>query len=371
MSSDRDRDQQLEASLRRVQAALSQGAVQQAQTLQALVQATGLQALDRVNRKLARKLQRRALHDQQRLHHRLLRDEIRRAKHHGEGPGRAQGFVFAGSAVVLAILAITQPHLWWLIFVAFGFSMSAARILSRAHRQPALASDVKSEGALETVRGPATASEPADAKKTVDMPAIDARLGRVNSVCDKLLNEIRTGPQIVRDIVHNPEETVKALRTTCQELGQRERDLRAAIVEADGQRLQKEREELSARIASEKDDIVRSRLESARSALDSQLSQRAELGTAAARLEAESTRILYTLENLHAQILRVRSADSGSADVAGAGLRRSLDQLGSEIDSVAEALEEVNRSDAKVVPSPVVDVAEPVAQSASANREKV
>jgi flagellin-like hook-associated protein FlgL len=76
--------------------------------------------------------------------------------------------------------------------------------------------------------------------------------------------------------------------------------------------------------------------------LDAQRGQRAELATAASRLEAEHTRLYYTLENLHAQVLRVRSADVASVDVAGLGLRQSLEQLGAEMDAVTEALEDVH-----------------------------
>ena len=42
----------------------------------------------------------------------------------------------------------------------------------------------------------------------------------------------------------------------------------------------------------------------------------------------------------------MRSADSSSADVAGAGLRRSLDMLSHEVNALADALEKVNSGEA-------------------------
>jgi hypothetical protein len=42
----------------------------------------------------------------------------------------------------------------------------------------------------------------------------------------------------------------------------------------------------------------------------------------------------------------MRSADSASIDVAGAGLRRSLDMLSQEVNALADALEKVNRGEA-------------------------
>jgi hypothetical protein len=41
----------------------------------------------------------------------------------------------------------------------------------------------------------------------------------------------------------------------------------------------------------------------------------------------------------------MRSADSASVDVAGAGLRRSLDMLSHEVNALADALERVNRGE--------------------------
>ena len=43
----------------------------------------------------------------------------------------------------------------------------------------------------------------------------------------------------------------------------------------------------------------------------------------------------------------MRSADSASADVAGAGLRRSLDMLSNEVNALADALERVNSGEAE------------------------
>jgi hypothetical protein len=144
-------------------------------------------------------------------------------------------------------------------------------------------------------------------------------------------------------VVHQPEQTVEGLRKSCHELVRRERELRALSPPEDERRLEDERAQLAARLESERDTVVKERLEGALRLLDEQRRQRAELATAASRLEAEHMRLYYTLEHLYTQVLRVRSADAASADVAGAGLRQSVEQLGQEMDAVAEALEEVHR----------------------------
>src|SRR6266850_1015054 len=173
-------------------------------------------------------------------------------------------------------------------------------------------------------------------------PLQDPRDVRVDAICDRILAELRTSPDSVKDIFIKPEETVAALRATCRNLTRRERDVRRFLSPQDDERLLREREALQKRVDGEADEVTKMRLASALAALDAQRDQRLELSRAAARFDAEHTRISYTLENLYTQVVRMRSADSSSVDVAGAGLRRSLDMLSHEATALADALERVN-----------------------------
>jgi chromosome segregation ATPase len=172
---------------------------------------------------------------------------------------------------------------------------------------------------------------------------VDPRVAKVDALCGKLMEELRAGPAVLREVVHAPERTVEALRKGCHELVRRERELRALSTPEESRRLESEREALATRVSTEEDTVVRDRLAGALAALDEQRRQRAELVTAANRLEAEHTRLYYTLEGLYAQVLRVRSADTAGEDLAGAGLRQSVEKLGSEVEAVTQALEEVHR----------------------------
>jgi hypothetical protein len=247
------------------------------------------------------------------------------------------GWVFALAAVVMVGMAVIHPHLWWLVFVALGMGTASAGILGRIHQ---LKKERLQEGAPEE----ASEQEPeARREAPASRPAEDPRTARVDTLCDKLLAELRAGPGVLREVVHQPEQTVEGLRKSCHELVRRERELRELSSPEDERRLEEERARVAARVESERDAVVKERLEGALKLLDEQRRQRAELATAASRLEAEHMRLYYTLENLYTQVLRVRSADAASADVAGAGLRRSVEQLGQEMDAVAEALEESTR----------------------------
>jgi hypothetical protein len=203
------------------------------------------------------------------------------------------------------------------------------------------------------------------------VPQQDPRDVRVDQICDKILAEIRTAPEVVKDIFIKPDETVGALRATCRDLTRRERELRKFLSPQEDERLGREREALQKRIDGESDEVTKMRLASALAALDQQRDQRLELTRAAARFDAEHTRISYTLESLHTQVVRMRSADSSSVDVAGAGLRRSLDMLSHEVNALADALERVNSGEGEKMrrhaDAPAADVGAP---RAPGTREK-
>ncbi|QRO02969.1 hypothetical protein JRI60_46390 [Archangium violaceum] len=290
---------------------------------------------NRERRKWERNLQRQMAREQRRALKRQRRNEE---------ANPLVGWVFAVAALVLTGMAFLRPQVWWLIFVALGMGISSASILGRArqHRLQEGAREGTGEGTspLESAREEVSGKPE---KPVAPHEEADPRKARVDALCDKLLAELRSGPGVLREVVHQPEQTVEGLRKSCHELVRRERELRSLSSPEDERRLEDERSQLSARVESERDAVVKERLEGALRLLDEQRRQRAELATAASRLEAEHMRLYYTLENLYTQVLRVRSADAASADVAGAGLRRSVEQLGLEMDAVAEAVEEVHR----------------------------
>ncbi|WNG62476.1 hypothetical protein F0U59_05400 [Archangium gephyra] len=287
-------------------------------------------------RKWERRMARERLKEEQRA---------RRRQRELEEANPMMGWVFALAAVVMTGMAIINIHtLWWLIFVALGMGAASAGILGRVHQLRLQEGQKQGLGEGQVTQEDAR-EEASERSVGAEAPrqAEDPRTARVDTLCDKLLAELRAGPGVLREVVHQPEQTVEGLRKSCHELARRERELRALSPPEEERRLEEERARLAARVESERDEVVKERLEGALRLLDEQRKQRAELATAASRLEAEHMRLYYTLENLYTQVLRVRSADAAGADVAGAGLRRSVEQLGLEMDAVAEALEEVHR----------------------------
>jgi hypothetical protein len=254
---------------------------------------------------------------------RALREQRRLARRRGS---RARGFVFLAFAAVLTYLVIDGGP-FWMMWVALGLSLSGLAQVFRGPGQDALAPG-------ETA--PVAAADPVG-------------LARVDALCEKLLEEIRKGPAVLREVVRKPEESVRGLRDAIHALAKREAEVASLVTPADGERLQHERAELVARRDAAADPVTRERWEGALKALDAQLQHRETLRTQGARLEAERVRLGYTLENLYTQVLAVRS--TAASDAAGAQLKESVEQLGDEISAVAGALESMQAVDPGVAGS--------------------
>src|SRR5438067_6393279 len=350
-----DWQEQLQASLRRAQEAIARGTTQQDQMVREwtenLRNAYPDWGRERWQRRLERKLRRRAEREAKVANASLF-----------------EGYLWLLGAIVLFIIALSSlPFLWWLIFPAAGLGSRGTRVIARHSRitQPVLTEPYPARvgsttGATAEQQRAQRFGSLSGIGKAIDGAAVpppapvrgaavqqDPRDVRVDAISDRILAELRTSPDAVKDIFVKPDETIAALRATCRNLTRRERDLRRFLSPQDDERLMREREALQKRINGESGDRTKMRLAAALAALDAQRDQRLELTRAAARFDAEHTRISYTLESLYTQVVRMRSADSSSVDVAGAGLRRSLDMLSHEVNALADALERVNSGEAE------------------------
>ena len=356
-----DWQEQLQASLRRAQEAIARGSTQQDQMVREWTE--NLRAAypdwgrERWQRRLERKLRRRAEREAKIANASLF-----------------EGYVWLLGAIVLFIVALSSlPFLWWLIFPAAGLGSRGTRVIARhtGVTRPAITEPAPLRTSAGTSAAGVPTAEQQRAQRFGSLGASgrpfgggmqqpfsgaqartvaaqqDPRDVRVDAICDKILAELRTAPEAVKDIFVKPDETVASLRATCRDLTRRERELRKFLSPQEDERLLREHDALQKRVEGETDEVTRMRLASALAALDAQREQRAELVRAAARFDAEHTRISYTLESLYTQVVRMRSADSSSVDVAGAGLRRSLDMLSHEANALADALERVNSGEAE------------------------
>src|SRR5207245_5370891 len=145
-----------------------------------------------------------------------------------------------------------------------------------------------------------------------------------------------------RAFLRGSDEVIASLRRTCQDLARRERDLRAEVGAGALERVGEERAALEKRIGAERDDDIRRSLRGAIAAIDEQKRQRELVRLAADRLDAEHTRLVYTLEGLASQFVRLRTA--GAEGRAPAELEQGVLQLSGELDAIADALDDVSRA---------------------------
>ena len=376
-------DAELEASLRRIGGALEQNRSRYAGMVEDILSSTGAAVRDEVIPRIEQKLEQKAAriverHQRREEWHRR-REERRRERHAAlEEAEIPKGIVFAVVAIVCLVFAALRPQFFWMIFVALGFGMGAAEAFGKAARRRRLEREGQARPQAEPVQDSETrpaAEAAAKAPEAVPPPVEppDPKVARIQALCDKLLAELESGPPIVREVVTEPQSTIAGLRQACLETARRERELRAVLAGQNETTLVAERNALAARLSNESDAIVRDRLGQALAALDQQLVHRAALATTATRLEAENTRILYTLENVHMQLLRARSTDMGAPELGGK-LRESLRELGTQIEAVAEALELVDAPAGEEGRAPAAEVPEmttpPVPGSGRAEAEQ-
>lgn len=169
--------------------------------------------------------------------------------------------------------------------------------------------------------------------------AADPRERQLEELCDRLQAELQKGSLTLRGFLSATEGSAVTLRSTCRELLARERRLRREVSPERMARLETERAALEQRIAGAEDEQVRESLQRAAAAIDEQRSQRKLLARNADRLDAELTRLCWTIESVIAQLVQVHHAGGSSTEPE---LERGLERIRDELTAVTEAIESVN-----------------------------
>jgi carbonic anhydrase/acetyltransferase-like protein (isoleucine patch superfamily) len=173
--------------------------------------------------------------------------------------------------------------------------------------------------------------------------AADPAEARAAAVCDRLASELRSAPEHVRSFLGASEATIASLRRTCEDLFRREQALRAELDPAAPGRLEGEMRALEERLGRETDERLRQSLTGALTAVNEQRRQRELLRVSADRVQAERMRLVYMLEGLAAQFVRLRTAGDEASRVSSTDLEQSVKDLGGELEAIADALEEESK----------------------------
>jgi carbonic anhydrase/acetyltransferase-like protein (isoleucine patch superfamily) len=192
----------------------------------------------------------------------------------------------------------------------------------------------------------------AEPKQAAPAPVQDPREARILAACERIETELRQAPEAARELLGASAETALGLRETCLGLLRRERTLRLESSPESLAFLDKEKAELHRRIMGTADVAVRQSLTQAVAAIEEQRRQRGLMHQSAERLDAELTRLMWTLDSMGAQLARLRAAGTEATSATDPEMLRSMQQLHDEIDAITEALEGVARGDLQPV-SPV------------------
>lgn len=170
----------------------------------------------------------------------------------------------------------------------------------------------------------------------------DPRAEQIRNACNHLEDEYARAPELVRTMFGDPHGALSSLRSTCLDLVTRERALRAEASPEALARLDQEKAAIEARLALASDEQVQRSLSGAITAISAQQEQRKRLQNQADRLDAELTRLIWIVDGMGTELVRVRTAGAEFSQGSSADIARSVEQLKDEIDNIAQALEEVN-----------------------------
>ncbi len=289
-------------------------------------------AMEQLSRTVERKLERAFNKEKRRQERRERRQRLReerreRQRQEASVPG---GLFFMAMALVCLGFAISQPHLWWMVFVTLGLGSAGARQLHLASERRRLERSPREEPPELVARTePETAApEQAEGPHEVDV------------LCDQLLADLARSPEAVRGFLKEPEKTVQSLRQTCRALDERRRQLFAECPPERLESLQAQRTELLRKHAATTDTETRRKLDDAIHSLGGQLSALQQLQRRAERVDGEYTSLLVLLQELRTRVSLARSAGTHTQLE---GLRQSVHRLNTELDAITEALDAVQR----------------------------
>ena len=309
----------------------------------------------------------------------LLRDELDQElaklalselerRYSGVG-GLPMAIVMALAALIALGFAVFNPTFFPLFFVAFGLGMGAAGIYSSHAKSDRMLGQLRllvdGDEEVDAVEAAGIKPEPLrrgrrDVAPAQTAPAGDPLSQRLEAACDRLEQALGSAPDEVKRFLSTQSgKTLDQLRMTGRDLARRELHLRELGAAEPQSRIEADHAELEERIARASDDGVRQSLFQARTALQEKQAHHAQLVRGAERMEAERLRLAYTLEGLHAQILRLSTSSGLGSGVLTSPLRASLEQLQGELSALAEASDEVRRMADARLPEAIAEIADP------------
>jgi len=282
--------------------------------------------------------------------------------------GLPMAIVMMVAAMAIVVITLLNPEMAGLLWVSFGLSMGAAGIYSGHYKASRLLERLQPMAAADSVvpgevlaTGNGKEDRSARNATAASPEGEDPLSRRLEEACDRLDQALKAAPEQVKTFLSSRSgKTIDQLRATGRDLARRERRLRELSAPGMKARMEADHVALDERIARATDGSVRQSLFQARAALKEKQAHHAELEQGADRLEAERLRLSYTLEGLHAQILRLSTSTSlGAGEGLTSPIRASLEQLQDELTALAEASDEVRQMADARIPEAIAEIEGP------------
>lgn len=185
---------------------------------------------------------------------------------------------------------------------------------------------------------------PALEAATVDLSRLrhpySARVSACVQLQTGILSEIANAEPTHRSMLVPSIERVKGLATAASELAYKLQQIEQHLSREDRKALENEGAFLQSRIHGAQDAVAKERFERAYDQHRQKLDVFTELRARWERIDAQLTNIQLTLETVAAQVLRIKSAEAGTASHESVRVIESLDALSIDVQALAETVEE-------------------------------
>ena len=169
-----------------------------------------------------------------------------------------------------------------------------------------------------------------------------ARAVAMLALRDRLLGDLDSAPEVIKENLAVSAMRVRDVVHKFLKLVVKHQEIESYLKSSDINAIINERNRLQRLAAAERDEVARERYLSAVKAKDAQAASQDELRRGVARLDGELATIQANLENVVAQIVRMKSAEARGAFEGESGqVAETLTALTNEIDVVTDTIESV------------------------------
>ncbi|MBC8159799.1 MAG: hypothetical protein H7Z42_01155 [Roseiflexaceae bacterium] len=170
-------------------------------------------------------------------------------------------------------------------------------------------------------------------------PTFSAQMGLIDQSALAIRRSVDQSPAPLKNILTRVVDQARDLSGEAHSLSDKGQIIEQYLATVNQTALQKQIEALDIRLRSTQDTYTRNQLEETRLALTERQANASDLETYIGRISAQLQNIAASLDNVHAETVRLRTADAVSADSATSQVAQRLSDLRSDMDAFQRVLD--------------------------------